>query len=65
MMQRTHIAQVLHVANEIALGIDDLVDRLLPPLLLIRDAIHNLLGHCMYPEQAWFHVVQVTEALAA
>ena len=64
-MQRTHIAQVLHVAYKIALDIDDLVDHLLPRLLLIRHAIHDLLGHCMYPEQAWFHVVQVTKALTA
>src|ERR1700741_4765895 len=42
----THIAQVLHVAHEIALGINYLIDRLLPSLLLIRHAINNFLGYC-------------------
>lgn len=34
----THISQILHVAHEVALGVDDLVDRFLSLALLVRYA---------------------------
>ena len=33
---------------------DDLVDRLVPPLLLSRHAVYDLFGHPMYPKYSRF-----------
>ena len=62
---QAYITQVLHVAYKVTLGIDDFVDCLLPPLLLIRDAVYDLFGHRMYPKHAWFNMVHIAQALTA
>ena len=46
-----HIPQVLHIAHEIALGVDDLVDGLLSLLFRIRYAVRDLFGDGMDPER--------------
>ena len=64
-VRTAYIAQVLHIAHEIALGIDDLVDRFLPIFLLIGYAVYDLFGHRMYPKLARLNVVQIAQALTA
>ena len=61
-----YIARVLHIAHQIALRTDRLVDRLLPPLLLIRHAVYDLFGHRMYPKHTRLdNMFQVAQALTA
>jgi hypothetical protein len=48
----THVAKVLHIADKVPLGIDDLIDGLLALLLCIRDASGNFWGHSVDPELA-------------
>ena len=56
--------QILHIAHKIAFCIDHLIDRLLPPLILIRHAVYDLFGHRMYPWHSRLNdMFQVAQAL--
>lgn len=50
----THITQVFHVADKVALGIDQLVDGFLTALLFLVDTVRNLLRDSVDPESASF-----------
>lgn len=53
-VRHTYISEVLHVAHEIALSVDDLIDRFLPLLLRVRYARDDLSRDRVDPQSACF-----------
>jgi hypothetical protein len=41
---RAHVSEIFHIADEVALGVDNFIDGLLPLLFIIGHAIDDLLG---------------------
>lgn len=61
--RRTHLLQVLHIPHEIPFGINNLINRLLAPLLRLAERICDLLGDGVDPQRACIGPTAIIETL--
>jgi hypothetical protein len=52
--RKAYVLKILHIANEVPFGVDDLIDGLLSLLLSVRDAVDNFSWDRMHPERPRF-----------